>query len=326
VLGYEGKFAEAESLLDSAQRAFPNATPSPVRAMPYLYQRGQLDSLEQLARKLQASSDAQTLGAGRGLEASLEILHGRVKHGLELFARARAADSGKVSPGQAINDSMVVSLVDAWLLEQPERAVRRLDAAANSPAYRSVPPVNRPYLNYAMAYALAGRTDRARAMLVAFDGAVRDTSLRRRTASARHSALAEVLLAEAKPLDALREFRLSDRLPDGPAGPCAICVAAKVGRAFDLANMPDSAIAAFESYMSTPDPNRLNVDLDPFNLAPIAKRLGELYDAKGDRVRAAAYYQKFVSLWAGADAELQPKVDRVRERLAQLRDPEPRAR
>jgi DNA-binding SARP family transcriptional activator len=53
-------------------------------------------------------------------------------------------------------------------------------------------------------------------------------------------------------------------------------------------------------------------------LAPALKRLGELYEAKGDRKRAREYYEKFVTLWKDADPELQPGVKEVRGRLAKL--------
>jgi hypothetical protein len=53
-------------------------------------------------------------------------------------------------------------------------------------------------------------------------------------------------------------------------------------------------------------------------LAPSLKRLGELYEAKGDRKKAAEYYGRFVELWKDADPELQPGVKEVRGRLARL--------
>ena len=37
-------------------------------------------------------------------------------------------------------------------------------------------------------------------------------------------------------------------------------------------------------------------------------RLGEIYEARGDRARAAERYGQFVELWKGADPELQPRV------------------
>ncbi|HWP36045.1 MAG TPA: tetratricopeptide repeat protein, partial [Gemmatimonadales bacterium] len=48
------------------------------------------------------------------------------------------------------------------------------------------------------------------------------------------------------------------------------------------------------------------------------RRLGELYEAKGDREKALRYYGDFVDLWKDADPELQPVVREVKERMARL--------
>ena len=54
-------------------------------------------------------------------------------------------------------------------------------------------------------------------------------------------------------------------------------------------------------------------------LAGTHKRLGELYEATGDREKALSHYVQFVELWKNADPELQGKVAQVRQRLARLR-------
>jgi hypothetical protein len=48
------------------------------------------------------------------------------------------------------------------------------------------------------------------------------------------------------------------------------------------------------------------------------ERLAQLYDEAGDVENAALYYARFVELWAGADAELQPRVEAARARLAEI--------
>ncbi len=91
-----------------------------------------------------------------------------------------------------------------------------------------------------------------------------------------------------------------------------------LGRAFDQAQMPDSAIANLERFVATPSWFRLRLHGDGLYLAPAYKRLGELYEGKGDRANAASYYSKFVDLWSGADPDLQPRVRDVRARLVRL--------
>src|SRR5262249_2671301 len=139
-----------------------------------------------------------------------------------------------------------------------------------------------------------------------------------------HAALGEIALAEKRPRDAIVEFRKADQRPDGPADRYVLPLYFNLGRAFDAANEADSAVALFEKYVNTPDWFRNRDYYDPMALAGVYKRLGELYEAKGDRDKAAGYYMKFVDLWKSADPELQPKVAEVRQRLLRLRDREKR--
>ncbi|MFN2316842.1 MAG: tetratricopeptide repeat protein, partial [Gemmatimonadales bacterium] len=90
----------------------------------------------------------------------------------------------------------------------------------------------------------------------------------------------------------------------------------QIGRAHDLAGRPDSAIAYLQRYVDTPDPQP---DMDGQWLARTHKRLGELYESKGDTERAIANYARFVNLWRDAEPELQPQVRDVNQRLERLR-------
>ena len=60
------------------------------------------------------------------------------------------------------------------------------------------------------------------------------------------------------------------------------------------------------------------VAVDQTWLAGSHKRLGELYEAKGDAAKAADHYRKFITLWGKADPELQPQVAEARRRLVKL--------
>jgi tetratricopeptide (TPR) repeat protein len=85
--------------------------------------------------------------------------------------------------------------------------------------------------------------------------------------------------------------------------------------AFDQSNQPDSAIAEFERYLTFRDPFFVqNRDWH----APSHKRLGELYEAKGNIPKALEHYRAFVEQWKSADAELQPQVADVQARLLKL--------
>jgi tetratricopeptide (TPR) repeat protein len=105
--------------------------------------------------------------------------------------------------------------------------------------------------------------------------------------------------------DADRQFAMTERVG-----------AITLAQAFDLAGKPDSAIAYFERAVAAKD---YSLAADTHFRAGSYKRLGELYEAKGDTAKAESNYQKFIELWKDADPELQPKVRDARDRLARLR-------
>jgi tetratricopeptide (TPR) repeat protein len=128
----------------------------------------------------------------------------------------------------------------------------------------------------------------------------------------------EIALAENKPQDALREFRSENPLNGTGAVRCDGCMAFDLARAFDAAGNADSALAEYQRYLTIP----LSLRRDADDLAAVQKRLGELYDQRGDAKNAIVHYTAFVDQWAHADADLQPVVNDVRKRLGELRSRE----
>jgi tetratricopeptide (TPR) repeat protein len=313
-----GKFREADSVLADANKRFPN---SPlVRALTALvaYQRGYVDSsIRLLAEVASLGTPRDRALATYGL-AGGAFLQGKIAQSNRWLVMARKEDSLRGVPPQPLDDSLIQAFVDIWIREQPARAVQRMEAALALYPMKTRSPESRPYFLVANLYSLAGRPDRARAMLAQYDAEMRDSSWRRVMEPKRQHAIAELALAERRPADAILAFRRADLLPDGPATPCKICLPGALARAFDQAGMTDSAIVMFERYVTTPDAGRMEHLQDPVYLAGTYKRLGELYEAKGDRMKAASNYRKFVDLWKGADPVLQPKVAEVRQRLARL--------
>jgi len=213
-------------------------------------------------------------------------------------------------------DSLALSLVDVTAADKPERAVRRVDATLAATPLSKVPIADRDYFGVATVYARAGRADRAKAVLAQRDAEVRDTVRLRAELPYAHRVLGEVAVAERRPQDALREFWKGDSLPDGPVDECDACTFANIARAYDKANMADSAIVYFEKFFSST--NDLRAAVDFMMRGPALRRLGELYEAKGERAKATHYYQEFVNLWKNADPEFQPQVSEIRKRLARI--------
>jgi tetratricopeptide (TPR) repeat protein len=158
-------------------------------------------------------------------------------------------------------------------------------------------------------FARAGQLERAKRLLAEFETNVPEGI--RRADFLRYAAAGEVALAERRARDAVAAYR---RLYDESW--CATCGLFEIATAYDRAGQADSALVTYEQVGSTPD--LWGLDDNFYTLAPAYRRLGELYEARGDRAKARDYYGRFVDLWKDADTELQPGVRDVRARIGRL--------
>src|SRR5207245_8347042 len=90
-----------------------------------------------------------------------------------------------------------------------------------------------------------GRPDRARQLLAEYEAAVPEGA--RRGQPFRHGVAAHIAFAEGRIQDAIRDYR---RWYDEDG--CAVCGLFLLGRAYERAGQPDSAIAAYERAVNTP--------------------------------------------------------------------------
>jgi len=91
------------------------------------------------------------------------------------------------------------------------------------------------------------------------------------------------------------------------------------GRAHEAAARPDSAVVDYDAYVGAVE--FLDSDARPWIfLFDTLERLGRLNEQLGHDAEAAMYYERAAELWKDADPELQPRVQRLRERAAALRD------
>jgi tetratricopeptide (TPR) repeat protein len=311
----QGKLAAAESAYAEVRRRFPNSQAAQVSPFVMMYHRGQYDSVEAFWRARAASTNPIVkLNAMSNLVNSL-MLRGRLSDAQRLAVDVRALNVARGVPANPLADSISFSSVELWFFDRRDAATHSLDGALAQVPLRSLSPERRPYFTLAGLYAMAGRADRAKSLIGQAESDLRGMSLLQVQAPSLHSALSEIAIAEHRPLDAVREIWKADSLPDGPAGDCVHCIDVDLGRAFDLANQPDSAIAHWEAYLAYPTHD---VGRDAVFLPGMHKRLGELYEAKGETQRAISHYTAFIELWKNADKELQPKVAEARTRLAAL--------
>ena len=314
----ENKSAALDSMLALEAKRIPNSSTYAGHLVEIRYDAGDYDGAQHLVDSLHAaaSSTLDTRASVSYTAFELAALHGRLAEAERRYRQfqVEAGQEGGAPP--PIADSAQLVALEAWLRPQPNHAAARLDAALAAHPLTSLPDVDRHYADLARLYAVAGNTARARALLDEF-ARTRDTAWYRDQQSRIHEALGEIAIAEKQYLKAIDEFRHADVAYDGqPDARLNLRLPFNLGRAFDLANQPDSAIAELETYVSTRMQGRLDDDM--FALAGAHKRLGELYDAKGDRERAISHLSKFVEQWKSADPDLQPAVADAKRRLARL--------
>ena len=325
VLLDEGRLASADSSLAVAQTGLRGNPFLLAAAFPLLYAHQQIDSAEKaLNRAHSAEKDTYIRAWATHQLADLKLLRGQIAESDRLDADARVQDSARNAPPPPLSGDLRRAMIDIWFRDDTTGAAKRLDGALAATPVHSLDGDKSQYLQAAQLYALAGRPDRARAVLGQYGADVKDSALLRQNEPEYDRAQAELELAEHHPLEAVSEFRRADRRPDGPADGCVPCLEARVARAFDLASMPDSAIKMYELYLDTPNTFKAVFVLDPLYRAGMHKRLGELYEAKGERAKAVSHYIQFAEQWKSADPVLQPKVAEVRRRLAHLKDLESR--
>jgi len=296
--------------LDRCIQQYPRNLQCPGYRMLFEWVRGRYDSTgAQMARIEPKIADPSVRSQAVAFRTDLARLHGRLREAKQLGDRSLDLATQAGMRGEDLWKALYDAMDAAWFLGDSARAVRLLDdALAREPVGR-LAMSEAPYTQIVSLYAVAGRPDRARSAMAEWDA-------RRRTSpSVRDSALAHemrgYLALNAKQYaQAQMEFRAADLVG------CPICNAAMLARAYDLDGKPDSAITVYERFLNTPVLERTVADA--IFLTGVHKRLGELYEAKGQREKALAHYRTFIELWKDADPELQPRVTDARQRVAGL--------
>jgi eukaryotic-like serine/threonine-protein kinase len=313
----EGRLAEAADSVRSGRRRG-----SAVMTFDWwmvAWAQGAIDSTTSSLSSSRGSSNETVRALALEASSRLAEARGRLREAARIVAATAAFDSARGAERRPLEDSVRAAENDALFLGQSARSAGRIDAALARYPLRGQPSTTTGEpadIQVAIAYARAGRPDRARAVLAQLDAAARDTSFKRWIEPFSHEVTGEIALAEDKPRMAIDEFRLAGRRPDGPAELCFDCHAAQIGLAFDRAGQADSAVVALERYATMVSYDKLRFDAR--YLAGTYRRLGELYEERGNVSKAITYTQKFIELWKNADPELQPKVVEARQRLARL--------
>jgi eukaryotic-like serine/threonine-protein kinase len=314
-----GDTALARRVLAETERRFGRVAVVVEKRAEVLYALGDVDSALAAAYRLaDMQVDGVNRSSGMRLAAGMLAAHGRVREASRALARAAAlralADTVPLMP--AI-DSAWVSIA---LRSDTASGRRILDRALAGHPVASISHVSRLYTALGTLLADAGRVDELKQLEALFE---RDSRTLRSIydEETRQGLAGDIALAELRYADAARAYHQAGMA----VSDCFVCFWSLEAHAYDLAGQRDSAIALFTRYLEQPDAWRSG---DPYVHSQMADgtwlahayvRLGELWEAKGDRVKAASYYGRFVELWKDADPELQPKVADVRRRIERLR-------
>ena len=315
----QGKEEDAWRALAAFDSAYPNTGQRHARRWEILFSARQFDSA---ARHLNANLNPRMDPATRALwleaDARTYRVRGRLANGARRLRESAdlAAQTGR--PQARLEAAVDEALDAAFVHGDRARGIATLNAAVAATPLESIPYAVRPYVGLAVGYAFTAQPARAEAILASFD-ASREGIVRYQDDVERNSIRGSTAFAAGRYEEAARYYRAASEVGD-----CLTCDLSLLAIAYDRAGMADSAIAAYERYVSVHD--HLRFIPDPALLAPSHRRLGELYEAKGDVANAHKHYASFVEQWKNADPELQPRVAEVRRRMARLRDTEPRAR
>ena len=314
VRSYLGDTAGVRAARDAYHARYPESGDVWEGDAYLLWATKDLQGLDTLGRRVAATARTRRqLSTATGGLADLAALRGRPAASLDWATRGTQGEL-KVDPSALNRFYFAVDTARylGVLLERPADARAVLARGMQRVPILSIPPAERPWRELGRFAADIGDPALARQAL---DGFVRDQAQSVPDPEGRiafHRAL--VAFAGGRYDDAIAQVRVADDRKMINLRFAMILEA----RAFDLSDRPDSAIAAFERFVATPEPD---LEFTALYQAGSYKRLGELYEAKGDTARAIMNYERFIDLWRDAEPVLQPKLREARARLDRLRPP-----
>ncbi len=277
------------------------------------YVEGKRSDAQALA--LAVGGDARTAGPLRSLmlvgAARIPALEGQLRAASDLARQGLAFEATQDRPFDYYRAAGLLAEVEAMRGGDAGRGRALLDSTVSHGPFKASLAAERPYAELAVRYARLGDAARARALL-AEEASALDSLELRGAASSRAAALGEIAMVEGRPTEAIAQFRAGFAADAS----CLPCFAGEMSRAFDAAGAPDSAAAWGERYLAST--SRFRNAVDWRELPPLLVRLGDINAEKGDRAKAAEYYQKYIDLRREADPVLQPQVAEVKKKLASV--------
>jgi tetratricopeptide (TPR) repeat protein len=308
----QGRFADAESVATEFARRNPSHPAGAWFLADNAFAAGDYarsDSLARLPITNQAGSPARINALG--LRARAAIVQGRLALADRLLDSLAAGAVSLGDTSTVIGTYRRKLAADHRLRPTPRLSTAGFDSILRLPGVSPAAGLGNSLYLAAMTAGESGDTAAARRL---FEEADRNLDATGRRRVAGRALAASVLAREAGRFD--EALALMNQAYPGLSDPCTRCGDHMRAEIWDAAGNPDSALVAYERALTRPTPGSLAYEES--RIPSAYRRLGELYEQKGDRAKAIDWYQKFVDLWRDADPELQPVVAEVKQRLAQL--------
>jgi tetratricopeptide (TPR) repeat protein len=302
-----GDFARSRRTLDLIGRRSPDNVLLLTVEVQQAAAQQDWEGAERRAEAAIAANQGDSLALVDAFEqmAGIVMVQGRLEEAERYWRTQQLLAAASGSWGRRLYGAQMLGRIRLDFRHDTAGALAIVDSAlARMPLERML-PADRPFGELARFYAAAGATQRARAYL-----AMAHTSLRSGPLLDTELAWTEgsILLAEHHAVSAepLLRRATSDHW-------CTLCGLPELARALDASGDAAGAIATWERYLETPWLFRYEVDA--YELGPALLRLVELYEAKGDRIKAQNTRTRLLALWHRADATLQPALADVRTRV-----------
>jgi tetratricopeptide (TPR) repeat protein len=314
-----GELDAVDQTLRARARRFTSQQDAEVLRVSVAMVRGDFPQGERLTREMLrvAGTDADRQSTPLRMLSLERLLAGRLAESEQLMRMYMKAQADLQSPSAYLEGAILLAFEQVMYRHEAAQGVKVIDDALARFPLDSIAPLDRHYAFLAYVLALAGETVRSRALLAAFrandattpgSSAIRDESDYLRAEGA-------ALATEHKYGDAIVVLERAGLAMNNYV--CPVCALPDLASAYDKAGQPDSAIAVYRRYVTTPWSDWMNSDGEFRSLA--WRRLGELYQERGATRRAILALQTVEGLWQHADAVMQPDVADVRARLAALR-------
>ena len=231
--------------------------------------------------------------------------HAGVLRELEAIAPRMWAEGAR---GTALDLALARAYYHIMFRADTTATLRAIDQALARYPLADIPPQERPYWSLADIYAYLRRPELVR---------------QQRTAAEAAHPVAErspedPLYWDAREAEARGDLGGARRAMESAraASKCSRCGLYALGRLLDRLGEADSARAVYERVLAAPPAGTWVEELT--FIGPTYERLGQMYDARGNREKALHYYGKFAETWRKADKEYQPRVTAAKARMAVL--------